>query len=201
MVYLTLIQGAQGAERTVCELDTAGGSMSHPTTDRDRVDFALQTERDGHEFYQMAAKKTSHKLARAAFELLGREELRHVALIEALDKGLGGEAQAPEPDEVDRKNLESSLKSIYEHAGQATPEDATFEAAEAYTKAIELEKRITSLYTQYMKESDDVAARRLFAVLQKEEQHHLSLLEDMHAYLTKPEEWFIDRDGVLLDGG
>jgi rubrerythrin len=106
-----------------------------------------------------------------------------------------------EPEEVDRKSLESDLRSIYEHAGQETAADTTFEAVEAYEKAIELEKRITSLYTEYMMESDDVAARRLFAVLQREEQHHLSLLTDMHAYLTRPEEWFIDRDGVLLDGG
>lgn len=177
--------------------------MANPTSDRERIDFALKTEQDGHEFYQMAAKKTAHKLARSAFELLGKEELRHVALIEALDKGLSGEGEVPEPDEIEevgRRKLETSLKSIYESATEETGE-VKFQAAEAYEKAIELEKRITSLYTDYMKESDDERARRLFAVLQREEQNHLSLLEDMHAYLTKPGDWFIDRDGVLLDGG
>ncbi|MBN2565879.1 MAG: ferritin family protein [Candidatus Eisenbacteria bacterium] len=174
--------------------------MQRPTTDRERVDFALRTERDGHEFYQMAAKKTAHKLAKAAFELLSREELRHVALIEALDKGLAGKDKSPEAEEVTLKSLESSLKSIYGSASEETG-DVKFEAADAYQKAIELEKRITSLYTDYMMESDDEGARRLFAVLQKEEQHHLSLLQDMHSYLTKPGEWFVDRDGVMLDGG
>ena len=73
--------------------------------------------------------------------------------------------------------------------------------ATAYEKAIELEKQTTSLYAGYARECDDDGAKRLFAVLLKEEEHHLSLLEDMHAYLTKPEEWFIDRDGIILDGG
>ena len=73
--------------------------------------------------------------------------------------------------------------------------------ATAYEKAIELEKQTTSLYAGYARECDDDGAKRLFGVLLKEEEHHLSLLEDMHAYLTKPEEWFIDRDGIILDGG
>jgi rubrerythrin len=174
--------------------------MEKPTNDRERVDFALRTEKDGHQFYQMAAKKTAHKLARAAFELLGREELRHVALIEALDKELSGVGEAPDAREVDLKTLTSNLKSIYKSEGEETGE-VKFDAVEAYQKAIELEKRITALYTDYLKESDDEGARRLFAVLQREEQHHLSLLQNMHAYLTKPGEWFIDQDGVMLDGG
>ena len=169
-------------------------------TDRERIDFALRTESDGHAFYKVAAKKTAHKLARAAFELLGKEELRHVALIEALDKRLAGEGDAPDVELVDRGNLESGLKSIYESASEETIEDE-MDPAEAYATAIELEKRITSLYAQYANEAEDDAAKRLFAVLEKEEELHLSLLEDMLAYLTKPEEWFIDRDGIMLDGG
>lgn len=174
--------------------------MPEFTKDIEKVEFALRTEHDGHEFYQMAAKKTSHKLARAAFELLGREELRHVALIEGLGKQLGGEGEAPTFEMVDRKALESDLKSIYETAHEETVEDK-MDPAEAYEKAIELEKKITGLYAGYSHDCEDEAARRLFAVLNKEEEHHLSLLEDMHAYLTKPEEWFISRDGIMLDGG
>ena len=174
--------------------------MPEHATDMEKVEFALQTEQDGHDFYQMAAKKTSHKLARAAFELLGREELRHVALIEGLSKQLGGEGEAPVVELVDRKALESGLKSIYETAHEEAIE-GELDPVEAYAKAIELEKRITGLYAQYSRECDEDAAKRLFAVLQKEEEHHLSLLEDMHAYLTKPEEWFISRDGIMLDGG
>lgn len=174
--------------------------MPEHNTDRDRVDFALKTEQDGHEFYQMASKKMAHKLARAAFELLGKEELRHVELIEALGKQMGGEGEAPTLETVTRKVLESGLKTIYESAQEGSIEDE-MDPAEAYERAIELEKQTTSLYAGYARKCDDDGAKRLFAVLLKEEEHHLSLLEDMHAYLTKPDEWFIDRDGILLDGG
>jgi rubrerythrin len=169
-------------------------------SDLERVEFALKTEHDGHDFYVMAAKKTSHKLARAAFELLGREELRHVALIESLGKQLGGEGGSVEAKEVTLKALETDLKTIY---GSATDEplDGEMDPVEAYKKAIELENRITDTYAAYAKECDDDGAKRLFSVLQREEEHHLSLLKDMHGYLTKPEEWFIDRDGIMLDGG
>ncbi len=174
--------------------------MPEHNTDRERVEFALKTEQDGHKFYQTAAKKTAHKLARAAFELLGKEELRHVELIEALGKQLGGEGEAPTLETVNRKALESGLKTIYESASEDSVEDEMDPAA-AYEQAIELEKKITGLYAEYAKVCDDDGAKRLFAVLHKEEEHHLGLLEDMHAYLTKPDEWFIDRDGVMLDGG
>jgi rubrerythrin len=174
--------------------------MPDLASDRERVDFALTTEKDGHEFYQQAAKKTAHKLARAAFELLGKEELRHVALIEGLGHQLSGEGEPPTLETVDRKALESGLKTIYETAHEEPIEDE-MDPATAYAKAIELEKRITTLYAEYARTCDDDGAKRLFAVLHKEEEHHLSLLEDMHAYLTKPEDWFIDRDGIMLDGG
>lgn len=174
--------------------------MAERNTDREKVDFALRTEKDGHEFYQMAAKETVHKLARAAFELLGKEELRHVALIEGLGHQLAGEGEPPTLEAVDRGALESGLKTIYESAGEEQAE-GELDPAEAYEKAIELEKRITALYGEYAENCDDDSAKRLFAVLRQEEEHHLSLLEDMHAYLTKPEEWFIDRDGIMLDGG
>ncbi len=174
--------------------------MPEHNTDRERVEFALKTERDGHTFYEVATKKTAHKLARAAFELLGKEELKHVELIEALDKGLTGEGDAPEAEAIGLGELQAGVQSIYESATEQDIEDE-MDPAEAYETAIELEKRVTSLYSQYANEADDDAAKRLFAVLQKEEEHHLSLLEDMHAYLTKPEEWFINRDGIMLDGG
>lgn len=174
--------------------------MPEHNTDRERVEFALKTEQDGHRFYQSASKRMAHKLAKAAFELLGKEELRHVALIEGLGEQLGGEGEAPTIEMVTRKTLESDLKTIYESAKEGSIEDE-MDPATAYEKAIELEKQTTSLYAGYARECDDDGAKRLFGVLLKEEEHHLSLLEDMHAYLTKPEEWFIDRDGIILDGG
>ncbi len=97
--------------------------MPKKATDMEKVELALKTEQDGHEFYQMAAKKTSHKLARAAFELLGREELRHVALIEGLGRQLGGKGAAPTIKMVTRKALESDLKTIYGTAHEAVIEE------------------------------------------------------------------------------
>ena len=39
--------------------------MPEHSTDRERVEFALKTEQDGHSFYQSASKKMAHKLAKA----------------------------------------------------------------------------------------------------------------------------------------
>jgi rubrerythrin len=174
--------------------------MPKPMPDMERVKLAVKTEQDGHEFYKMAAKKTAHKLARAAFELLAKEELRHVALIQGLGKQLEGKGKAQKIEEVTRRALESDLKTIY-GAAHAEPVKEEMDPAAAYEKAIELEKKITSLYSGYSKDCNDENARRLFAVLYSEEEHHLSLLKDMHQYLTNPDEWFIDRDGIMLDGG
>jgi len=168
-------------------------------TDRERVEFALKTENDGNGFYEHAAKHTSHKLARAAFEMLGKEEIRHVQLIESLGQALeaGTEVEVASPD---KKTLEKSIQTIY-GAATAEPVEGEMEPAEAYAKAIELEQRISKLYFDYAKDCESDAAKHLFNVLYREEQDHLSLLEDMLGYLTDPNQWFVDRDMVMLDGG
>jgi rubrerythrin len=174
--------------------------MPEHKTDMERVEFALKTETDGSEFYAHAKEHTNHKLARAAFEVLSREEMRHVALIRGLGKHLKEGSPLAEADSPSRKDLESTIKTIYSEALDASG-DGTMDPTDAYEKAIELEKRISALYFGYSSECESDDAKRLFDVLYREEQRHLSLLEDMLAYLTKPDQWFIDRDGVMLDGG
>jgi rubrerythrin len=174
--------------------------MSDRKTDRERVEFALKTESDGSDFYNIAKEQTNHKLARAAFELLSREEMRHVALIRALGKHLEGESAVPDTDSPSMSDLQSTLKTIYGAAIESAGEEK-MDPAEAYGTAIDLEKKISALYYKYASESQRDEAKRLFDVLYNEEQRHLSLLEDMLAYLTKPDQWFIDRDGTMLDGG
>ena len=174
--------------------------MPEHASDQERVLFALRTEQDGSGFYDSAKERTSHKMARAAFELLAKEEVRHVALIEALGRRLAGEEASLDPGSTTRESLESSLKTIYEGAADDVRE-GDLDPAEAYEKAIELEKKVSSLYHGYSSECDSDEAKRLFGVLYREEQDHLNLLEDMLAYLTRPDEWFIDRDGTMLDGG
>ncbi len=174
--------------------------MPEQMTDRERVEFALKTESDGSGFYDLAKKQTNHKLARAAFELLSREEMRHIEIIRALGKHLDGDAALPGADSPTMADLHSTLKTIYGTAIEGAGEER-MDPAEAYEKAIGLEKKISALYFQYASDCESDEARRLFEVLYKEEQRHLGLLEDMLAYLTKPDQWFIDKDGVMLDGG
>jgi len=174
--------------------------MAPKMTDRERVDLALKTENDGSAFYRQATGRVSHKLARAAFEILAKEEMRHVALIEALSTRLTGKGEPVAVESPTKSVLAKGIKTIYESAMEEKG-GADLGAAEAYKKAIELEKRISALYFEYGRESESDEARRLFNVLYREEQDHLTLLEDMLNYLTKPDQWFIDKDYVLLDGG
>jgi rubrerythrin len=174
--------------------------MAPKMTDRERVDLALKTENDGSTFYMRASGRVTHKLARAAFEILAKEELRHVALIEALSARLRGTGAPVVVNSPTKGSLAKDIKTIY---GSAMEDSSgpDLGAAEAYGKAIELEKRISALYFEDGRECESDEARKLFSVLYREEQDHLTLLEDMLNYLTKPDQWFIDKDYVLLDGG
>ncbi len=174
--------------------------MESHASDREKVAFALRTEGDGSDFYRQATERTNHKLARAAFEMLAKEELRHVALIEALGKKLEGEGGTIEPNSPTKKALEFSIKTIYQNAtdDQGTGE---LDPADAYKEAIELEEKISTLYFKYGQECESDEAKHLFDVLYREEQDHLALLQDMLGYLANPDDWFVDRDGVMLDGG
>ena len=175
--------------------------MPETRTDKERVELALTTERDGNGFYEQASKRMKHKLARAAFEMLAKEELRHVALIEGLGQRLDGEGGPLDPDSPTLKDLQANVQTIYGAATEEGGGEGDLDPAEAYRKAIELEEKISSLYYGYIEECDSDEAKRLFDVLYREERDHLTLLEDMLGYLTKPDQWFIDRDMVMLDGG
>jgi rubrerythrin len=189
-----------GPDRGPEDIRTSGGeTMPDAMTDRERVELALKTEESGNGFYLDAAAKTDHKLARAAFEVLAKEEIRHVELIEALSRTLKGEGGPVETKSPEKKDLERSIKTVYEKAGDESVE-GKMSPSEAYEKAIDLEKKIAALYFGYIEECQSDEARRLFKALYQEEQEHLSLLEDMYGYLTDPDRWFIDRDMVLLDG-
>lgn len=174
--------------------------MPELANDRERVDFALRTESDGSSFYEDASGRTDNKLARAAFAMLAKEEVRHAELIRALGKRLEGSGGPVETESRTQKDMARSVHTIYGQATEAGA-DADLDAGEAYKNAIELEKRIASLYFGYIEECDSDEAKHLFKVLHKEEQDHLALLEDMFNYITRPDEWFVDRDMVLLDGG
>lgn len=174
--------------------------MPEPANDRERVDFALRTESDGSGFYENASGRTDNKLARAAFAMLAKEEERHVELIRALGQRLEGSGEPVEAESRTQKDLARSVHTIYGEATDASAE-ADLDAGEAYRKAIELEKKISSLYYGYIEDCESDEAKHLFKVLHKEEQDHLALLEDMLNYLTRPDDWFVDRDMVLLDGG
>ncbi|MBM3308399.1 MAG: ferritin family protein [Candidatus Eisenbacteria bacterium] len=174
--------------------------MAGGMTDRERVGLALKTEKDGGAFYAQASARTSHKLARAAFEVLAKEEERHVGLIEALGQSLIGKGGPVAVDSPTKGALAKGIKTIYECAMAEKP-SGDLDAAKSYEKAIELEKRVSALYFEYARECESDEARRLFNVLYREEQDHLTLLEDMLMYLTKPDQWFIDKDYVMLDGG
>ena len=174
--------------------------MTGQATDQEKVALALKTEQDGNTFYTQAVKRVSHKLARAAFELLAKEELRHVALIRALGKRLEGEGGTIAPNSPDKKALVNEIKTIY-GAASATKAEGDLDPGEAYAQSIELEEKISALYFDYKETAESDDAKHLFAALYREEQDHLTLLQDMHAYLTNPDDWFIDRDGIMLDGG
>lgn len=174
--------------------------MPEPTSDRGRVEYALQTERDGINFYEHASRHIAHKLARAAFTMLAREEERHVDTIKSLARFLDGKGEPIDLDPTDPGSLNKTIHTIYS-AASAEDLDDSMNAAEAYAEAIEIETRVIDFYGQCAKECDTDEARHLFDVLRREEAEHLKLLEDMQGYLINPEQWFVDRKMILREDG
>ncbi len=173
--------------------------MAEMRTDKDRVAHALQTERDGNDFYVRASTHAAHKLTRAAFTMLAKEENRHIDTIESLATFLDGGDVTPEIDaSPSLASLEKAIHTIYSTASAGSL-DGDMDPAEAYATAIDLEKRATALYKQCALECSTAEGRHLFDVLSREETDHLKLLEDMQGYLTDPERWFVDRKMILRE--
>jgi rubrerythrin len=139
------------------------------------LQMAIQTEIDGHSFYQSFAERSGDPDAQRIFDRLARDEIMHLELLRntraALEEsGEWAEYKGLVPQDVPAAPIfsqERVRQNIVAHTSDLS----------ALRVAYLIEKDAVDFYTRAAAQTDDENGRRMFKDLAAMEQGHLRLLE------------------------
>jgi len=142
---------------------------------------AIQTEIDGHNFYQRCAGATQDDSARQMFERLARDEIMHLELLRNTmtmlqESGEWADYRALAWDEVNGAPI-FSRERVRQNVSAYTSD------LSALRVAYLIEKDAVDFYTRAASEVENQNGRRMFSDLVRMEASHLHLLEREYGFL------------------
>ncbi|MCX5749439.1 MAG: ferritin family protein [Candidatus Saganbacteria bacterium] len=167
----------------------------------DAAKTAINMEDEGYAIYVEAAKKSSNPLGKATLQAIAGKELLHKKAIEEFYAKMTG-AQISPADENTTKDSEKIKTEILNDIKTSLDNKAPTEneLLHAYEISMELEKKGFDFYKKVAEDTEDPAAKSLFAFLSKEENSHFDILQDTYLYLNDPAQWFHKEEKWLVEG-
>lgn len=146
------------------------------------LEFALQMEMDGIDFYTAKAEENKENSLHKVFIFLAKDELRHASLI----RKMGEEKFGIIPD----NEALATIESVFENADTLTDGFYTSSAQlSTYHLAREIEKKSIDLYNKELHQSEDPKEQEVFRFILKQEQKHFDLFEELCVRVGRPDEW------------
>ena len=165
------------------------------------LQFAIQMEIDGKEYYEKASAESNTQVGKDLFEWLAGEEDKHRQRFEQLFEDIKGKKGWPD------KNIQPEtghkIKTLFSEALQKTGRTVKAEASELelIDKAVEMENKTYDFYKNMGKGASYDAEKKYYESLAAEERGHYLLLTDYREYLIDPAGWFAKEEHHSLDGG
>jgi len=165
------------------------------------LEYAIQMEIDGKEYYQKARRSSGNGAGRELFEWLAGEEDKHRQKFQEIYEAVKSQKAWP------RIALEpvsgQKLRTVYSRAMEAAAAGAKASSGEtdAVTKAMEMENKTREFYKAQGKDARYEAEKSFYEALAAEEQGHYVALADYREYLIDPAGWFRKAEHHSLDGG
>jgi rubrerythrin len=155
------------------------------------VEAAIVNEIEGHRILEQGKKAANTPLAKATFEFLANEELKHIDLIKDFAKTLEG-VKEWDPSELKELSLSEAgrhIRGIFERFGAQFEEVAATdnERLETYKVAMDMEHRGHDFYAKAAEQVTDERAKKLFQYLADEEVKHFEIIQDTHDFLAQPD--------------
>ena len=165
------------------------------------VQFAIQMEIDGKEYYQKASRESGNKVGKELFEWLAAEEDKHRQRFEDIYNAIKKQKAWPEVNIQPRKG--EILNTLFSEAMRVAGTQVKAASAEldAIAKAMDMETKTENFYKSQGGEAVYDAERRLYMSLAAEERGHYLALVDYREYLVDPAGWFRKAEHHSLDGG
>jgi len=165
------------------------------------IQFAIQMEIDGREYYQKASRESGNKVGRELFDWLAAEEDKHRQRFEHIYNSIKREKAWPEVSIQPRKG--GILDTLFSEAMKTVGSDVKVADAEldAIAKAMEMETKTHEFYKSQGEKAVYDAEKKLYTSLAAEERGHYLALVDYREYLIDPAGWFRKMEHPTLDGG
>lgn len=146
------------------------------------LEYALQTEMDGIEFYLAKAEANKENALHKVFVMIAKDELRHAAILRRMMQG--------NLDSIPQNEALASIKSIFSDTeGILEHYVSSSDQLEVYRLAREIEKRGIDLYHQFASDSQNETEHAVFRYLMEQEKGHYDLFDELVTRVARPEEW------------
>ena len=164
----------------------------------------LQLERDGERYYEAAAEKANHPIAKRTFASLAEEERMHAQHLQTYYDHMVKEQAWPPPGTADLAPSTASglARGIFKEAQEKM--DAGMPVSddlhELYVGAMELERKSIALYRGQLEQTEDPGEKEFFGALVALERGHLELLANTQHFLDDPASWNFDEEQWTVEG-
>jgi len=155
------------------------------------LESALRNEQEAHDILIHAREAVDNPLARATFDFLAGEELKHMQAIKQFAESLARheEFDADDLERLTSAEARSHIILIFERFR------TSFEAVgasdqprlEIYEVAMDMERRGHDFYASAARRAADEDARKLYEFLAAEEVKHFEIIQDTHDFLRQPD--------------
>ncbi len=143
------------------------------------LDFAMEMDLSGRDFYRRMARRTSDQGARRIFERMAMEEERMVDSYRRMLKSGRPELVA-----------ESMLLELQENPfRQPAPRAVAQDELEAYRMTLEMERKVCNLLAAAAHQEADPPARRMLKEVAAKECHELEEMENLYSFVNAPNEY------------
>jgi rubrerythrin len=151
------------------------------------LDVAIQTEKDGRDFYVRAAEGTNDPGGKLLFTSLADDELEHLRLLESQREALTEEGRWLPRDATSGGDRGSAIVGAPIFGREALAKNVAAHTSElsALRMAYLIERDAVTFYTRAASETDDPHGRAMYERLVEMEKEHQRILEEEYNALAK----------------
>ena len=149
----------------------------------DAIEFAMQMELEGREFYRRSAQNTSEPELKEILQYLADEETRHYNFFKRLSEGRSQEAE----HELEAGTSLQDTRNLFVQLSEEG-KDKRFEenARVVWLEAMKIEEKSVRLYTTESRKERNPERRALLSRIAEEEQNHVYLIDNVLSFMTDP---------------
>lgn len=165
------------------------------------LQFAIQMEIDGKDYYLKASQESGNELGRRLMQSLAAEEDIHRQKFTEIYHTIQSKQAWPVTDF--QPNRGQRLRTLFAEASKQIGASVVALDTElaAVKTAMAMENRSHDFYQNQSQKTVYPAERDFYQMIAGEERKHHLILLDYYQYLQDPAAWFVNKEHPSLDGG